>query len=516
MKRRKKPTAPRKTAPQTAVSWRERWDKFYDQAYAVCYVVGARSVRCVRSLVRFTRVLWRPIAYLLIGVLTVLVLRPAQRVWHMLRSFLRDAVAAVRRAKRNPEQTWRQLLQLPAKAVQRYPKVFRALCNVGAPIAASLVLIAVITYWQGAEFVLSVEYDGNILGFIANENTYKQAALTVEGLVIDTDNSFQVETSPKMTVAVAKADTALDEQALADAILKTVSGSVTETAGLFIDDVFQGAYDRTQLEQLMAETLSTYEDADADYIDFFPKMEVVDGLYPTKSVRTEEQMRICLKAVPIKSVTRVTRTETLPYTTEVRETPEQPLGYQTVLVQGKAGKQKVTEEIISVDGKEQYRTVVATEVLQEAVQQVLLVGAQAYSTESKPGDGIAKGNFVWPVPYTKVVSSPFASRWGRFHGAIDIANGSTNGKPIIASDGGVVLEAEYHHSYGYYVLIDHGNGFKTRYAHCSSLNVVAGQKVAQGEYIGNVGNTGYSFGAHLHFEIIKNGKLVDPLDYVER
>ena len=114
-----------------------------------------------------------------------------------------------------------------------------------------------------------------------------------------------------------------------------------------------------------------------------------------------------------------------------------------------------------------------------------------------------------------MITTRFEERWGDFHGAIDISNGSVNGKPIIASDGGTVVEARWHNSYGNYVLIDHGNGFKTRYAHCSKLLVKEGQQVAQGQHIANVGNTGYSFGAHLHFEVIRNGQLVDPLDYVQ-
>ena len=199
----------------------------------------------------------------------------------------------------------------------------------------------------------------------------------------------------------------------------------------------------------------------------------------------------------------------------VEETTEQPLGYQVIKKRGKNGRHKVTEEIITVNGKEQYRSVVSSEVLQAPVNQEEIVGAQKYSEEAVAGDGKATGNFIWPLPYTKVISSPFASRWGSFHGAIDISNGSTNGKPIIASDGGTVIEAEYHGSYGHYVLIDHGNGYMTRYAHCSKLMVEEGQKVAQGEYIAAVGNTGYSFGAHLHFEVILNGQLVDPMNYVE-
>ena len=155
-------------------------------------------------------------------------------------------------------------------------------------------------------------------------------------------------------------------------------------------------------------------------------------------------------------------------------------------------------------------------MIKEPVNEVIAVGGKKYNDVSVAGDGKSTGAFVWPLPATKQISSYFGSRWGSTHGAIDISNGRVYGKPIIASDGGKVVEAGWHYSYGYYVLIDHGNGFKTRYAHCSKLNVKVGQRVAQGEYIADVGNPGNSYGAHLHFEIIKNGKLVNPLNYVNR
>ena len=69
--------------------------------------------------------------------------------------------------------------------------------------------------------------------------------------------------------------------------------------------------------------------------------------------------------------------------------------------------------------------------------------------------------------------------------------------------------------WGYYVLIDHGNGYQTRYAHCSAVNVTVGQKVAQGQLIGLVGNTGDSYGAHCHFEILVNGVSQNPLNFVQ-
>lgn len=98
------------------------------------------------------------------------------------------------------------------------------------------------------------------------------------------------------------------------------------------------------------------------------------------------------------------------------------------------------------------------------------------------------------------------------HYGIDIA--SKTGTPIYAADGGKVVYAGYKGNYGYLVEIDHGNGFKTRYAHCSKILVKVGDKVYKGQHIANVGNTGRSTGPHLHFEVLKNGKNQNPANYV--
>lgn len=516
MKRREREKRPQQHTPPTASSQRMTWKEFCEAAYTVCYVVGTRSVRCLRSAVRFTRVLWRPLARALYRATDWLFLRHARRLGEEWRALRADFALAKERVKGRKRRYVIGLLKLPVLAVRRHRAVFTTLLNLAAPVAALLLLVSTVHYWQQARFVLALEYAGEPIGYIASEEVYGEAAALVESMVIDEENVFRVESAPKMTLTVAPKTEVLDADGVKNAILNTVGDAVVETAGLYVDGIFRGAYPRPKLEKMMADILADNKDPNADYVDFFPTVTVVDGLFPSSSVRTAEQMKAYLHIVPIKSVRYTTRTETLVYSTVVQENTAQPLGYQAIKTHGKNGKQKVTEEIITVNGKEQYRTVVSTEILKAPVTQVVVVGAQKYSEGASKGDGKATGIFVWPLPYTKVISSPFASRWGSFHGAIDISNGSTNGKPIIASDGGVVEEAEYHGSYGYYVLINHGNGYKTRYAHCSKLNVEAGQKVAQGEYIANVGNTGYSFGAHLHFEIIKNGQLVDPLNYVKR
>lgn len=104
------------------------------------------------------------------------------------------------------------------------------------------------------------------------------------------------------------------------------------------------------------------------------------------------------------------------------------------------------------------------------------------------------------------------------HGAIDIGNGGINGANIYAMKGGEVIVAKTTYragyDYGMYVVIDHGNGYQSLYAHCSAIYVTVGQMVSQGEVVAAVGSTGWSTGPHLHFEIRKDGSRVDPLNYV--
>ncbi len=126
------------------------------------------------------------------------------------------------------------------------------------------------------------------------------------------------------------------------------------------------------------------------------------------------------------------------------------------------------------------------------------------------------GNFAWPVPYSGHVSSGYGPRilYGRnnFHTGIDIAGGGIYGKDVIASNEGTVVRVVYGSTgYGLYVLIDHGGGWMTLYAHLSAIHVSEGESVEKKQTIGSVGSTGNSTGPHLHYEIRKKGVAIDPL-----
>ncbi|MBO5064769.1 MAG: peptidoglycan DD-metalloendopeptidase family protein [Clostridia bacterium] len=134
------------------------------------------------------------------------------------------------------------------------------------------------------------------------------------------------------------------------------------------------------------------------------------------------------------------------------------------------------------------------------------------------GSGNA-GDMCWPLPYDDVyVSSRFKIRWGRQHNGIDTCRWSgTHGADVVSVKDGTIEVAcwGWGGGYGNYVVVNHGDGVLTYYAHLSNITVSVGQSVKQGQVIGQAGNTGYSFGAHLHFGLMINGSWVNPLNYLD-
>jgi murein DD-endopeptidase MepM/ murein hydrolase activator NlpD len=137
------------------------------------------------------------------------------------------------------------------------------------------------------------------------------------------------------------------------------------------------------------------------------------------------------------------------------------------------------------------------------------IQAAQSSGSSSTGSGTSSSGFIWPV--NGVITSGFGPRWGRMHSGIDIS--APGGTPIRAVAAGRVIVAGWMGGYGNLVVIDHGNGLATAYAHQSAI-YVGGGSVSQGQTIGAVGSTGNSTGNHLHFEVRVNGNAVDPMGYL--
>ena len=122
----------------------------------------------------------------------------------------------------------------------------------------------------------------------------------------------------------------------------------------------------------------------------------------------------------------------------------------------------------------------------------------------------SSAGFTWPT--SGQITSGFGPRWGRMHQGLDVA--APTGRPITAAKSGKVIVAGWSGGYGNLVVIDHGGGLSTAYAHQSRIAVKVGDPVTQGGLIGYIGSTGHSTGPHLHFEVRVNGVARDPLPYL--
>ena len=154
-------------------------------------------------------------------------------------------------------------------------------------------------------------------------------------------------------------------------------------------------------------------------------------------------------------------------------------------------------------------SIAAKLIIPNGVKPFINQQAVAYTSGTAPANArIGGGNFVWPT------SGSINQRFWGGHTGVDV--GAWTGAPVKASDGGYVALATggWNAGYGNHVIIDHGNGFITLYAHLNSIYVKQGESVVAGQQIGSVGNTGNSTGPHLHFEIRYQGVPRNPLSYM--
>ena len=243
-------------------------------------------------------------------------------------------------------------------------------------------------------------------------------------------------------------------------------------------------------------------------IKFDITVDELQGLNPDVNpdkIKPGQQITV-VKNVPLFSIKTVKHkeiNEEIPYSVREEKSSQLYKGKTKVKQEGVPGSKQIVADITYIDGVEVERIILSEQIISNPVEKVVLVGTV------NPPTTAATGNFLRPVG--GYVSSPFGKRWGGSHTGVDYATSS--GTSIKAADGGKVTFSGWSGGYGKLIIIDHGNGYQTYYAHCSSLLVGSGKRVAKGQVIARVGNTGNSTGPHLHFEIRKNGVPQNPHKY---
>ena len=445
------------------------------------------------------------------------------------------------------------------------------------PVCMLAVFVTVYDRTIQQPYALAVQVNGKTVGYVANEEVFNLAREDVMERInyAGTDKTdWTIEPSYTITVA----HQVMDESETADAILKSASDQISEGTALYLDgELTAVCADGTGLQRYISSLLEPYENPEDPNVTvgFNKEVTLENGIYFNESFQQENDVESMLSGVQQQEkiytvqtgdtlwsiaqkndltfrelcelntnfkgaaltetsniqagdeliVTkqeatlevRITKIETwqeeIPYTSETTKSNEYNVGTKKTTQAGENGIRSVTaQRVYDTNGTQLSQQILSTEVIKEPVTEKIVVGTKK---QAKTSYITGSGQFIWPVPNYR-----YCSRWyGSGHKGVDIC--AAAGTPIYASAGGTVTKAGYNRAgagngYGNSIIINHGNGYTTLYAHCLSLVVHAGQSVKQGQLIGYVGSTGRSSGNHCHFEIRHNGSYIAPQNVFNR
>jgi len=435
-------------------------------------------------------------------------------------------------------------------------------------VTAALALAAATAFFSLYTTATTVSYKGETLEVVRDGAEAQKIAARVENMTAEVlggdfaieDGALEYRTG--LTRRSELGDITRLERELSDEI-----GLVTYGYSLYIDDELIGSTEyRGALEALLEHLKQTAMSADTLTADFVEDVRVVEGYIPTDSLvnlgsiaevinstksgeetytvvkgdtwsriagrndMTNEELSalnpgydvnrinigdvlVLSKEVPyltVKVTERQNYVEDVNYEVVYKDDSSMYQGDTKVLIAGEYGKADIVADVVYVNGIETERTVISRVMLTDPKPET-----RARGTKERPS-WMPTGSFRWPC-YGRITSYFGYRNTGirgasTYHQGIDIA--CAYGTTIAAADGGTVEYTGYKGAMGYTVIINHGNGFKTYYEHCSSFACSAGQHVYKGQTIAYVGTSGVASGAHCHFGVQKNGEYVNPMRYL--
>lgn len=443
-------------------------------------------------------------------------------------------------------------------AIAPLEKPLTLMINWLLPVCGILILMITVQIFGSMTFALRVEYNGEFSGYVLSEGQLDTALSQVRDRMIN--ESGTGEQIASYTLEPIDVEQLTDVDVLVNNLIQASGIKVEEATGLYVSNRFMGAVldgdallmDLKNLKE--AERAAVGDDAT---VSFVQDVKVAKGLYPASSIAEVEDIHNKLTAV-VKGQRTITIKEGdspwtisqdvgIPVDTLVALNPEvsktmligEPFivsvdqlflqkkvektivedreiqfetekevdknkasTYSEVVQEGSNGLEQVVSKVTIIDGYETDRTVVERKVVREPVNAKIVTGsltAAVYNFDTSSFGGTKTGGYIWPVN-GGYISCPINGYPG--HTGTDIA--APAGTAIYAARDGVVTYAGWSRSYGYNVVIQHADGYKTRYAHCSKLATVTGASVKQGQQIAYVGRTGNATGNHCHFEIFSS------------
>ena len=462
------------------------------------------------------------------------------------------------------------------KALKRYTFSVKNILVWVVPTVTAVLFAVALSVLGKCVPALEIKADGDVIGYVESENSFFEAKDRVMEILSSSDEKISLPQLQYSYAFVFK-NSLTDIVALSENLLAHIETDMVSACAVYIDGSLTGVlYSENEARSVFDSLLAGKKGNSENYVvSFAENIEYVTGLYPEASIVTRKEfVDILVKGkgeeftytvkdgdsfesiakaysmsvdeilalneqyssetsleegaeltlmrystmLTYKEVKSEVTGRTIPY--EKTEIMSGALysGSTRVLSPGKNGYAQVTSLVTYIGGIKVSSSEVMSLTVTEAVPERIQVGTKPLDEAYTNSNGNAM--FIWPIVGAYGINSDYGYRWGKLHAGIDLgmgnAAGTSLGKPVVAVAPGVVTVAAVHSSYGYYVIIDHGGGMQTLYAHCyeNSLMVVPGQTVVAGQPIAKVGSTGYSTGPHLHFEVRINGNRVDPKPYL--
>lgn len=444
------------------------------------------------------------------------------------------------------------------------------------PLAGMALLLMTANYFSSLHYAIRLELNGEYVGSIYQEQELLTAQKEIQHRLIFPDMDPELLGQPQYTFEVVQEDQYTPQRVLVNNLIQASGQQIAQGAGLYVDGEFLGAVqDGDQVLTLLSERKEQMRQQYPDArIEFVQDIVLETGLYPQDSMVSEDflaakldeqssgtriyqvqegdspyeiarELGISLAALyhmnpqaqtslfpgdellieqahvvlEQRAIETVVRQEEIPYTVKEELDSSRDSSYQKVLQEGSNGLEEITAEVVYLNGSKVSETEISRDIIQEPVEKRVVRGSLVRTAEessSLPANYQLRSasernaaGFIWPVDGGSI-SCDINGYWG--HTGNDIQ--ANAGTAIWASKSGTVAYAGWSRGYGYNVLIDHGDGYKTRYAHCSALLCSTGQTVEQGQQIALVGRTGNATCNHCHFEIIQNSQFLDSRDFV--
>ena len=379
-----------------------------------------------------------------------------------------------------------------------------SLCLIGM-LAVGVSIVSV-----GITLGFKVNYAGNIIATIRSAAVFDDAK-NIAVKSIESSNAAGAIEKPNFKMTLTVSNRLCSALKLADAIIENTN-DIVEASALIVNGETLLCGEADELAECLEKSRTRFETEGAQNTsEFTDDVKTEKGYYLKSEIASADELTAAAEKLNVKTVSVITTDTEIHFTTKTEKTSDQLIGYSSVKTTGENGINRKTENVEKINGEEVAREELKTEVVKEPVTEVTLVGTAKSTATAAQKIAARSEGLICPLGKGSFVVSSYYGD-GRGHKGMDLA--ADYGTGVYAAAAGTVVSAGFDGAYGYSVVIDHGNGLKTRYAHASTLKVAKGATVAQGDLVALVGNTGNSTGNHLHFEVLINDTRVNPAPYI--